>query len=265
MRSFLISLQSEFFKSRRTLAFWASILIPVIICGLVAFGFFSSADKIAKQNYTSTILWIQYLRPIISTMGMLILPFYIIFMAFSVNNIEHKNDTWKMLFAQPLNKFSIYSAKYVYGLLLIAICLVLFALIGYALAYILMALDGRLNFGDASPVMFLSTLYVKLFISSLGIYSLQFILSLIWGDFLKPMGIGFILTIMGIITATVGWKYAYLVPYGSPAQIVNASFKDLVALEASLPLMQNFNWVSLGTAIVTFIAGYFILSKRNIK
>lgn len=265
MRSFVISLQSEFYKSRKTLAFWASVLIPVLLCSLVAFGFLSSADKIAKQNYTSIVLWIQYLRPIISSMGIMILPFYVIFMAFSVNNIEHKNDTWKMLFTQPLNKLSIYSAKYFYGVLLIFICLLLFAFIGYGLAFLLHQLDSRFNFNGASPVQFLCSMYFKLFVSALGIYSVQFILSLIWADFLKPMGIGFVLTVTGIIVANVGWKYAHYVPYSAPSFVISDSFKKVGTLEPTLPILSNYNLVSLGVAAVAFVFGYYILSKRNIK
>ncbi len=265
MRSFFISLKSEFYKSRKTLAFWASVLIPVIICGLLAIGFYTSADKIVKMNYPGEVLWFQFVRPIISIMGMLILPFYVIFMAFSVNNIEHKNDTWKMLFAQPLNKFSIYLAKYIYGVLLILICLLLFGSLSYFFGILLSHLDSRLTFNQASPINFLSILYLKLFISALGIYSIQFILSLIWGDFLKPMGIGFVLTIMGIITVITKWKYAAFVPYSAPSEIITSGFNAKPLLSAPYPILQDVNIVSLVFAVGAFIAGYYILSVRNIK
>ena len=115
MHALYISLVSEFYKSRKTLAFWAAILLPVIICGLISFGFYSDAEKIIANHYPPMILWAHYSGAALGVMGFLIMPFYVIFMAFSVNNIEHKNDTWKMLFAQPLNKFSIYAAKYLYA------------------------------------------------------------------------------------------------------------------------------------------------------
>lgn len=264
MRSLFISLQSEFYKSRKTLAFWASILLPVVICGLIAFGFFTQSEKIIKVNYPPQILWFQLIRNTISLMGMLILPFYVIFMAFSVNNIEHKNDTWKTLFIQPLNKFSIYSSKYLFGVILIFICLALFAILTLFSGYLLHVLNNGFKFNEFSPVAMLSQVYLKLFLAALGIFSIQFILSLIWADFLKPMGIGFVLTIIGIITSVASWKYAYLIPYSSPSAVT--SFKGVKnPMEGGFTIFTEEIWVSLSYAVALFIIGYFIVAKKSIK
>lgn len=260
MRSLIISLHSEFYKSKKTLAFWASILLPLVICGLITVGFFSNAEKVIARNYPPDALWGIYSGSALGIMGMLILPFYVIFMAFSVNNIEHKNDTWKTLFAQPLNKFSIYAAKYLFAVLLIFLSLFLFAALTIAFGYLLHALNSGLRFNEFSPLELLSTLYLKLFLSSLGILSVQFIISLIWGDFLKPMGIGFIGVIMGIIVATKGWEYAYLVPYSHPTLVLALS-KGKVAPD----IFSRDVYLSLIYAVVFFIIGYFIVARKSVK
>ena len=264
MRSLYISLTSEFYKSRKTLAFWAAIILPVLICALIAFGYFSNSAKVLKFNYPGIVLWGQYSGAALGVMGMLILPFYIMFMAFSVNNIEHKNDTWKTLFAQPLNKFSIYAAKYLYAVMLLLICLILFALLTISSGYLLQALVPKYTFNDYNPILLLTKFYLKLFLASLGILSVQFVFSLIWSDFLKPMGIGFVGIIAGIITANVGWEYAYLIPYSAPTlalkvtRVKNAKIEDF-------PIFTQEIWVSLVFAAVLFVLGYFILAKKNIK
>lgn len=265
MRSFFISLQSEFYKSRKTLAFWAAIIVPMVICGLIAFGYYTSSEKILKYNYSGMMLWFQYSSAALGVMGMLILPFYVMFMAFSVNNIEHKNDTWKTLFSQPLNKFSIYLAKYVYALILLLVCTFLFAFVTYSSGYLLQALVPKYTFQDYNPAIILSKFYTKLLLASLGILSIQFVLSLIWSDFLKPMGIGFIGIIAGIITANVGWKHAYLIPYSDPALALRATNGSKNARPEELPIFTQEIWVSLAFALVLFTLGYFILLKRNIK
>lgn len=260
MRSLLISLQSEFYKSRKTLAFWAAILLPLVICGLITFGFFSNSEKIIKMNYPPQALWMTYSGTALGVMGMLILPFYVIFMAFSVNNIEHKNDTWKTLFAQPLNRFSIYAAKYLYAVCLIFICLFLFVSFTYLFGNLLHLLVSDLKFNEYSPLELLSKLYLKLFLASLGILSVQFIISLIWGDFLKPMGIGFIGVIMGIIAASKGWQYAYLIPFSHPSLAL--AFRKPANQEA---FFTQEIYSSLSFAAVFFIAGYFIVTRKSIK
>ncbi|WP_113651662.1 ABC transporter permease [Pedobacter namyangjuensis] len=264
MRSLYISLTSEFYKSRKTLAFWAAIILPVVICGLIAFGFYSDTERLLKANSPGLILWGRYSGAALGVMGMLILPFYVMFMAFSVNNIEHKNDTWKTLFAQPLNKFSIYAAKYLYAVLLLVICLSLFLLLTIASGYLLQVLVPKLTFKDYNPTLLLFKFYSKLFLASLGILSVQFVLSLIWSDFLKPMGIGFVGIIAGIITANVGWKHAYLIPYSDPTLALRVTRVKDAKLE-EFPIFTQEIWVSLAYAAVLFIVGYFILSKKNIK
>ncbi len=265
MRSLYISYISEFYKSRKTLAFWAAIILPVLICGLIALGYYFNAEKVLKYNYPGMVLWGQYSGASLGVMGMLILPFYVMFMAFSVNNIEHKNDTWKTLFAQPLNKLSIYAAKYLYAVVLLFICLLLFAFLTFTSGYILQMLVPKYTFNDYNPFLVLSKYYTKLFLASLGILSVQFVFSLIWSDFLKPMGIGFVGIIGGIITANVGWAYAYLIPYSAPTLALRITKVSKNAKPEDFPIFTQEIWVSLAFAAAMFVIGYFILLKRNIK
>ena len=265
MRSLYISLVSEFYKSKKTLAFWAAILLPLIICGLITFGFYTSSEKILNFHYPPIVLWAQYSGAALNVMGLLVMPFYVIFMAFSVNNIEHKNDTWKTLFAQPLNKLSIYAAKYLYAVGLIFISLFLFASLTYGFGHLLQVLVPQYNFNQYNPLSILTNAYTKLFLSSLGILSLQFILSLVWADFLKTMGIGFVGTIMGIITANVGWKYASLIPYCLPTLSLRVTKVKKGVNPMDFPVFTQEIWTSLIYALILFIVGYFIVSRKSIK
>lgn len=259
MQGLLISLQSEFYKSRKTLAFWAAILLPLLICGLIAISTFLKAEKILSMNYPPQVLWMNYSGAALGIMGSLILPFYVIFMAFSVNNIEHKNDTWKTLFAQPIHKISIYSAKYLYAVLLIFICLSLFLLLTYGSGVLLHQLEPRFRFDLYDPFEFLAKVYLKLFLGSLGILSLQFFISLVWSDFLKPMGLGFVGLIAGVIAASKGWEYAYTIPYCHP--VMALSYQKT----GELVIFTQATYFSLGYAVLFFITGYFIVARKSIK
>jgi hypothetical protein len=261
MNGLFISLRSEFYKSKNTLAFWASILLPLFICGIIAVAFFSNSGKILKMHYPPQMLWMTFAGSALGVMGLLILPFYVIFMAFSVNNIEHKNDTWKSLFAQPLKKLSIYAGKYFYGVLLIFICLGLFLSLTYLSAQLLHLFIPAYRFDLYEPINLLAKIYTKLFLSALGILSLQFIISLIWSDFLKAMGIGFVGVIVGIIAASKGWEYAYLIPYSQPSIALSLNNKST----SDYTLFTHEIYSSLIYAAVLFILGYFIVSRKSIK
>lgn len=249
------------------MGFWSSVLLPFLLCLLIFVGFFSKSEHL--ERYPGVLLWLQFAGAILGVMGSLLLPMLIVFIAYSVNSIEHKADTWKTLFSLPVSKLSVYAAKYFYALFLVFLCLALFVVFTISFGDFLGVLKPELKFADYSPVSLLSQLYFKLFLSSLGILSIQFLLSLLFRDFLKPMGIGFVCTITGVILGSKGWEYAYLFPYSHPMLALKAlqqakgNAKGM--LDITVNMVTNDTWVSLIIAIVVFVAGYFIVLKRSVK
>jgi lantibiotic transport system permease protein len=263
MFSFLISLRSEFFKSRKTLAFLSAILFPLILTLLISAGFFINADRM--EPYPPMVQWMRFTNAFIGVMGFLLLPMLVIFQTYSVNNIEYKSDMWKSLFSLPLSKWSMYSSKWVYAVLLNALCLALFATFVLASGQLMSVLKVELRFDEYNFTAIFFKVNFKLFLASLGILSIQFLLSVIWDDFLKPMGIGFLLTVFGIICGNLGWKYAYTIPYAHPMLAVKSIMSQANGQNMTFDLFTKEVYVSLGIAAVTFIAGYFIVIRRSGK
>ena len=90
-------------------------------------------------------------------------------------------------------------------------------------------------------------------------------MSLFWSDFLKPMGIGFIGAIMGIIIVNVGWKYAYFIPYSLPTLALRITKVNKGANPLEFPVFTQEIWTSLIYAAILFIVGYFIVTRKSIK
>ncbi len=262
MRSFFVSLNSEFYKSRKTLAFWSAILLPLVICLLMSWGFISQAPKLA--NNSAQILWFRYFTAIFGVMGILLLPVLVIYNTYAVTNMEYKGDTWKSLFSLPLPKLSIYASKYVYIVFLTFITMLLFAVFIILTGHGIQLIKSELKFGEYNPNQILFRSFSKLFLSSIGIISIQFLMNLMWNDFLKPFGIGFLFTIMGIITANVGWKYVDYLPYAYP----NLAVRNIMQTKGDFNKMLIFDqpiYNSLIYGIIVFIIGYFMLAKKTIK
>ena len=272
MKGFILSFRSEFYKTRKTMAFWSALVLPFLLCGLVSVGFYFTKSQNLLQTPPS-FLWIAFSSVILGPMGFLILPMLVVFVAYSVNSIEHKADTWKSLFSLPISKLSVYSAKYLYAFFLIFMCLALFMLFTVGFGNLLGTLRPQLQFGQYSMAGVLAKLYFKLFLSSLGILSIQFLLSLLFRDFLKPMGIGFICVITGIILAGNTWQYAYLFPYSHPMITIKAltdGNHHSISTPAGLPVIEvvlfsKEIFVSLIVSVVVFISGYFIVLKKSVK
>jgi hypothetical protein len=267
MKGFILSIQSEFYKSRKTLGFWAAILLPVLICSLVFIGFYAQSAKMSHDP--GIILWTKFSFSIIGIMGSLILPMFIIFVAYSVNSVEHKADTWKTLFSLPIAKWSVYTAKYLYAFLQVFVSLLLFVLFTIGLGNLLGILKPELKFADYHMELMLFQIYFKLFLSALGILSIQFLLSLLWADFLKPMGIGFVLTIGGVISAgPANWDYAYLFPYAHPMMALRTMMphsKSKGSTQMVINIFTSDVYVSLAVSVAVFIAGYYIVQRKSVK
>lgn len=251
------------------MGFWSAVLLPLMLCLMIFVGFFLRKD--ISPNTPGAVLWLQFAGLILAVMGSFLVPMLIIFIAYSVNNIEFKADTWKTLFSLPISKFSVYSAKYFYAFFLIFLCLALFVLFTLGFGDFLGLIKPDLKFSEYSIASLLSQLYFKFFLASLGILSIQFLLSLLFSDFLKPMGIGFIGTISGNILAANDWKYAYLFPYSHPMMVLKAISQGkggkhpTPVPEITIEMFTKDTWVSLAVALVVFIAGYFIVLKKSVK
>ncbi|MEO7215085.1 ABC transporter permease [Mucilaginibacter sp.] len=267
MKGFILSFRSEFYKSRKTPGFWGAIILPLFITVLVSVGVYLKSEKFV--GLPPMVLWLQYASFSLGIMGSLLLPMYAIFVAYSVNNIEHKADTWKTLFSLPISRWAVYAAKYFYALFLVFLCMMLFALFTIALGNLLSLLKPELKFNAYHMELEFMEIYFKLFLSALGILSLQFLMSLLWSDFLKPMGIGFMLTIVGLIVAQK-WEYSYTLPYAHPILALTSMFKKGLG-KASASSTINVDiftkdvFVSLIIGVVVFVVGYFIVSRRSVK
>ena len=268
MKGFILSFRSEFYKTRKTMAFWSAVLLPLIICLLIFIGFLTHGDQLASNP--GMALWFKFAGAILGVMGTLLLPMLIIFIAYSVNNIEHKSETWKSLFSLPISKLSIYSAKYLYAFFLVVICLALFLLFTLGFGNLLSIVNPALKFNEYHIEGFLSQIYLKLLFSALGVLSIQFLLSLLFRDFLKPMGIGFAATVAGAILGGSGWKYAYLFPYSHAMLTVQSihpagNGKSTAMPQLTVDLLTKDIWVSMAVAAGVFVLGYFIVLKKSVK
>lgn len=266
MKDLLLSLQSEFYKSRKTLGFWSVIILPLVIGLLVTAGFYFNSTKLDKLP--GTALWMLFSGILFTIVSGIWLAMMVIFICYSVNSIEHKADSWKTLFSLPISKWAVYSAKLIYASLLIALYLFLFLVFTVVLGNLLGTLKPELHFADYHMEGLLTKRYIKLFLSSLGILSIQFLLSLLWANFLKPMGVGFICTIVGSILVAVNWKYVYLFPYASPSLTTRSSTplrKPGTAVDTTVDIFTDNIYVSLIVFAVIFIAGYYIVQKKSVK
>ncbi|MCB0552693.1 MAG: ABC transporter permease [Phaeodactylibacter sp.] len=251
MKLFWLALRSEFLKSRRTLALATTAWLPAFIAGLIFALFYFKSEDFAKMGMDP---WNIMASNVFGLYAVLILPMYAMVVAFSTNQVEHVANAWKNLFTLPYPRLAIYLSKWAFAFLLIlAFSLILCGLIfmaGNALAI----LKPEIGFQDFDSFGLIARFFLKFFLGVMGVFSIQFLLSFYWRDFIRPVGAGLALTIAGAIGA--GWDYAYLFPYAATVRI-NVQYQ-----KEQLDLFPQEVVVSLLATLALFLIGYYFVLRR---
>lgn len=259
MKNYGLLIRQEFYKIKSTLAFRSAWILPLLINLLIVSIFLIKADEILKSPIPN--MWYRYMEFILGVMGTLILPMYVIFLTFSINDIEHKADTWKNLFSYPIEKRQVFLSKWISTLLVFGIFILSFYTFTYLGGQILGQINPAFGFQNHDMGIQILQVYSKMFLASIALLSIQFFFSMLWSDFMKSMGIGLLLTIASLII--MQWEYSYFSPYAQPMVSILSLFKK------NSNGIINFNskeiWVGLGTAAVFMVMSFQIMKKRSIR
>lgn len=206
---YLHSLQSEWIKTKRSTAFWLCVVGGFFIPLLFMIGFFVKGVTINKFGPP---MWYVLHNQLWETMVNFLLPMGIILAASLIAQLEYKNNTWKQVFTTPQTLATVFFAK-LSAILLMTVQFFLFFNIGFILTAVLPTLfiDGSLP-NESLPVWDLVKANGKIFITTLPIIGIQYLISLRFKNFMVSIGIG-LLGLIGSLILVNFWKYAYVLPY----------------------------------------------------
>lgn len=259
MKNYGLLIRQEFYKIKSTLAFRSSWILPLLINLLIVTIFIVKAEEFIKLN--SPNIWYRYMEFIMGVMGSLVLPMYLVFLTFSINDIEHKADTWKNLFSYPFEKRQVFISKWFSAVLVFGIFMLSFFTFTYLGGNVLAIVNPKLGFQNHEMGFMMIQLFSKMFLASIALLSIQFFFSMLWSDFMKSMGIGLLLTIASMIA--MNWEYIYVSPYAQPMysiiylfkegsnQVINFTSKEIV--------------VGLSTSVAFIILSYQLMKKRSVR
>lgn len=252
---------SERQKVKGTFTFWFTILGSLLIPFVYFLVYFFRYENFIPLEATNP--WTAFIQSNLQAIAFLLFPLHVI-LTIAINiNIEHKENSWKKLFVLPVSRESIYISKLLFLLFQVFISLIIFSLSIFILGGILGLVHSELNFLNFYPELCsFSKLMVRLFISILGIFSIQFFLSLLFKNIIIPISLGVFMSIVATIIASA-WKYSIYFPYAFPMKFFLDSVKP-TTVDAFCGLS-----VSEVTSFVTFatvnILGLILLKFKKIK
>jgi hypothetical protein len=245
---------TETTKQKRTLALWGSIFAPLFVVTVNFLIFFSRPKLLQAANVDP---WMKIASNSVNIYSILMLPLLVTLVAFIVNNVEHKANGWKHLFALPVNRMDFYIAK-----IIVAAGLVLFSLFVFDMFLILSikllaVANPKINFEKTSPINLLFITSLKIFLASLLILMIQFIISINSKNFLVSIGIG----VAGTIGTSMllSWEHSNWIPYALPMWASQGFYK------MDYSFLKEVIVYSLVGSIVVFTAGIFAIRNKNIN
>ncbi len=255
MIRFVDVLKAEILKTKRTWNFSLVLFLPIVVT-IIIFGYHLKEMLGAENVGGGSNVWISYSR-VFFQFYYLLYPLLAALTAFSLSNIEHKNNGFKQIFTFPINKITIYFGK-VFILLFWLFCSLL-------LAYSLLMLSGNLlgylfpeaGFQNYDINLVIMTFFVRTFITLISIVSIHFFLSMYWNNFIVSVGSACFLVIFGLVISK--WEYSYLIPYCNLLKAFEHFFKAGTEI-----FTKEILW-SIGYSIIFFFGGYFIMLKKSIK
>jgi len=240
----LKSIQAEWLKSKKSIIIWLLIFGSLAINLVVLFIYLFAQESIITL-YTNP--WESFIGRNLKSFTLFFWVPFLIILTSAFINIEHKANNWKSLFTLPVLSKTILRSK-----LIILIAFTIGVLLVYLVSLFLFPVIINLIHPEyeffLSSVNFLEIIlaFIKLFFLSLGIISIQFILSLFFKNQIISIGIGFVLFIIGFIVNIQDIHLSNYFPYSFP------SFFDT-----------EFVWTSYSISIALFIISIMFISSRK--
>lgn len=222
---YLLSLQSEWLKTKRSSAFWLCFAGAGFIPALHLLRFLISHTSLNDINKVANV-WEGFFVQLCNPMVLFILPMSIILIVSLLAQIEYKNNAWKQVFSSPQTITTIFTAKFTIVILLVLTFFIVFNIGMLISGFIPCLLFEHHLPQDTIPWLYLVKKSVNFFIFSLPIAALQNITSLKFRQVMVPIGSGF-LWMIGTLFA-IKWKYIIISPFS-------------YNLLTMMPIKSNFN------------------------
>ena len=194
MNSMWRALSAESLKLKRTLALALAFLAPLSIGFLlvVMFAQMGSPNQTEDQwkglVQNSHVLWSLLMLPLFVTLEMGLLA-----------NLEHTNKAWKMLYAQPLPRWSVYTAKQIISMGLIALSMIVLLAVMFVSGRLLQLINPAFNFDRPFPWEPVARATGVAFLASWCILSFHLWFSIRVPSFVAAMAIGIVGTVAAVM------------------------------------------------------------------
>lgn len=247
MRIFFYSVQSEWLKTKNSIASWLCLVGGFFIPLLYLIADIKNKTFI---NSAGTEIWQTHFTRLWMNMSGFLLPMGLILASSLITQVEFKSNSWKQVHVTPQKYSTIFFAKLAV-LLGMTLKFFLFFNIGVIIAGTVPCLIFDHSFPKENiPWLYFIEKNARYFIACLPIIALQYLLSLQFKNFVIAVGVG----LAGLIGTFIAfrWQYIYLSPFSYTNPFAERSgFSENILLYATIYFV-----------VFTIISFYLYVNKK---
>lgn len=250
----LISLRSEVLKSKRTAAFYFTLIGAAVVPFILLLTII--ADGLPDEQKTSKDPINAMFNLSSGMTGLAIFPLFIVLICTLLPQIEFRNSTWKQVLTSPQKKEDVFVAKFLSIHLLMVLFLVathLFVWIVVIAAHFILPEFNILGHSFNGWKVLEDNAHA--YLCGLGICAIQFWIGLRSGNFIVPVAIGILLWLTGTVLVLEYHSPASpYFPYCFPAVRFSSQFS---------PRLKEVEWTSFAYSFLFLIIGFADFRRRR--
>jgi bacitracin transport system permease protein len=252
--------KSEITKTKRTFAFWITLLGPAVAPFIYLLIYFFKWKAFIPEAGAN--IWNGFISNNMSLSSGLFMPMIVIMIVALDMNIEYKSDSFKKLFVLPVSKEELFLGKVMLLIYQILFSLVVLFILVLFFGLILGITRPELGFLTQSiDLFYFIQCLAKLMISLLAIVAIQLFLSIISNNIIVSIAFG-VMCIFSTLVIVQGWSYAIYEPYSFS---ITLSFGDKKYL---IPQLWGINvtfLLSLLYFLVFGLAGMYCFKYKKLN
>ena len=252
--SLSISLRSEVLKTKRTAAFYFTLIGAAIIPLMILFSIATHGMMGDKRAKTDTINFLFNLSGEI--LSICFFPLFVVLICTLLPQIEYRNSAWKQVLTSPQTKLNVFVAKF----LNVQLLMLLFILASHLYIWIVViathfilpdlhVLQQSFNFKHIWIV------YGHIYVSVLAICAIQFWIGIRSRNFLIPTAIGLACWLVGTLMAA---EY-----HSAASPYFPYSFHIIRIIPEFKQYLSQVEWSSAGYATVILSLAFLDFKKRK--
>lgn len=275
MRELLRVTKVEIFKLRRTLALWASLLVPLAVVAMtLAMNLSRAPDTRFVEDHPNN--WdTLMLDQTLVLWCFVLLPLFVALETALLAGVEHRENAWKHLFALPVRRSTIYGSKLLVSMALVCLTSAVLA-VGTALQGLLLAVF-RPDIGLTHPIPWRLILLRNFgFVPTvLLMLTIQLWVAIRWRSFTVPIGLGIVSTMISVmllrtlknsLSTPHGPLVASLFPWSLPYLVIAPqAYTNLPATTPVLALRETALLVGFVGGLIVSCLGCWEILRRDVS